>query len=154
MDYIKLAWSNFRFIIVNSDLLATKMSLAWASITWAIWAIIVSSPAHASFGSLYSFTRLAEVFPTANIWAWAGLFGLHGVSVLLCLLLRLRDKMIDMATSTLGVILWSCSAFIILISTLNDNTLPFGSAHWIIATMAWWVFIRDILMFIKHKPSI
>lgn len=153
MDYLKLAWSNFRFILVNSDLLATKMSLAWASITWALWAIIVSTPAHANFGSLYSFTRIDEVFPTANLWLWASLFGLHGISVLLCLLLRLRDKIIDLATSTLGVILWSCSAYIILISTLNDNTLPFGSAHWIIATMAWWVFSLDILALVKHKPS-
>ena len=138
MIFLKLAWSNLKFILANSDVLATRVILAFGSITWAVWALLASLPYPV-------LANLDNSFPDKKLWLWGCLFALHGISLFITVLLRWEDHLINAATSMLGVILWSGSLLLILAARLHEGSLPMGGAHWACMFMSWWVFAKVIL---------
>lgn len=135
MDSLKIAWSNLKFILQNSDALATRVTLAFGSLTWAIWALLATLP-------YPIFEKLDDSFPDKKLWLWGCLFALHSGSLFFTVLLRWKDQLIDTATSMLGVILWTGSLLLILAARMHEGTLPMGGAHWACMFMSWWVFAK------------
>jgi hypothetical protein len=135
MTHFKLAWSNLKFILANSDALAIRVTLAFGSLMWAVWALLASLP-------YPIFEKLDDSFPDKNLWLWGCLFALHSASLFFTVLLRWKDQVVDAATGMLGVILWTGSLLLILAARLHEGSLPMGGAHWACMFMSWWVFAK------------
>lgn len=144
MNHIKLAWSNLKFILANSDPLALRVTLAFGSLMWAVWALLATLP-HTAL------TKLDDSFPDKNLWLWGCLFALHAGSLFVTVLLRWKDQAVDAATAMLGVILWTGSLLLILAARLQEGSLPMGGAHWACMFMSWWVFAKVLTQIRKNK---
>ena len=139
---LRLARDNLKFILLASDLIAIRFTLAVGSLMWVIWGIM----AHFYYLiTAFSFTN-GDHFASIPVWLCVFLFLVHGVGGLVSILLHIRCRWFMILGSMYGVILWTASLILIsLVRTqMLDSVLPVGSPHWLAVVMAWWIFVRHL----------
>ena len=138
MVQIKLALSNLRYILTQSDLLAIRFALDFGSLMWAFW-IVTTLAIFPNAIDDYS----TLIYASINLPVWAILFAIHGTVGVIALLLKQRNKFWIMVGSGFGALLWTASLNIILLTRIAEHSLPMGGAHWMASFIAWWIFLRD-----------
>jgi len=144
-DVIKLVWSNFKFIIAKSDLTSMRLALYTGALMWSIWVVVV----------LLVFPEAANdydlEFVDSHLQFFAFLFFAYGGVGAIALLLKQQHRGWITIGSMFGALLWTISLDLIVLVRLSEHTLPMGSAHFLAASIAWWIFIRDIFSKDLHE---
>lgn len=142
MTSLKAAFSNLRILVGYTDLTALKLSVALGSLLWMVWAII------AAWADNYYIQVTAPyqlMFDTAPLWVWGTAFAIHGFGSLYTTLLHLHGKWSSIGWSGFGALIWTFNADLILVARLHEHSLPLGGAHWLVAILAWWIFLRQCI---------
>lgn len=137
LDRVNLILSNLRYILFDADILSMRFALNIGSIFWAFW-VVASNLAYPN--TLDDFDL---PYVDAHLQLLAALFATHGIIGVTALLLHQRNKILVVLGSMYGALLWTISLNIIVLVRASEHTLPMGGAHWLVAIIAWWIFIRD-----------
>jgi hypothetical protein len=125
-------------IIRYYDITTVKLIAAISYITWAIWAFVavIFWP-----GTELVHHTILNIQPLA-FWGWVFLF--QGSWALLQLQ-RTTSKIQREICAISGVVLWTSSTGMILGESLLNNELPWGSGHWIMVAITWWILLRELI---------
>lgn len=140
MNPLKLAWSNFWYIMSQSDLVPVRLSLSVSSLLWAVWGILIAT---VDLGNPMMEIDRDVMFSAVPLWAWILLFAAHGIASTTLLLLKVSRRSVLLTTSMIGALLWSYNVDLILVSHIEQGVLPLISSQWTLAAISWWVFIRN-----------
>jgi len=137
----RLTFKEFKYSALNSDTIPIRLALMIGSIIWVLWAILASNqfPMFEGFSHDSVNDRVViqcgVLFTAHVVLSWFGVF------------YNVNNRYIAAIGSGVGVIAWVSSALIITVSRLNEQALPMGGAHFITASMACWLFYRDLACF-------
>ena len=131
LDWVRLAISNLKFILIDADLLAMRFALNIGSISWAAWVLasMILFP-----GTLDDFDL---PFIQSHLPLLAVLFTIHGTVGVIALLLHQHQRFWIIMGSMYGALLWTISLNIITVVRIAEQSLPMGGAHWLAAFIAW-----------------
>lgn len=129
-----------RYIMWNSDLEATRLSLAIGSFLWSVllfWPGELFSPARTTY-ALMAMIASEEV--------WASLFLLQGTVMLYSLLWGYKSRLSFVADAFLGCVLWTVSTaacFIAHYQSLATYQPPAAMSFEVVGALAsWWCLVR------------
>ena len=124
-------------IILRSDLTPIKFIVTLGSGVWFFWALLL-----AFFPNSYEDHVL--LFANINAQWWEAAFSAHFLVGMGILLSKNEHKRINVLVAIYGAILWSVSLNLIIASRIIVGVLPMASAaHWMMASMAWWILLRE-----------
>ena len=114
---------------------------------WSIWVVVV----------VLAFPEAANdydlEFVNSHLKFFASLFFVYGGVGVIALLLKQQHRGWIRIGSMFGALLWTISLDLIVLVRLSEHTLPMGSAHFLAAAIAWWIFIRDIFSKDLHEQN-
>lgn len=145
MNKIQFATSNILSILKSADLTALRFILPLAAFSSTIWFVVMLSYGM-TIQDIESTRRLMfEVFTFSE---WSGLILIYGILNILLVSFKFeyqtkRTRSINILVSSFGALLWSLNASLLLAAKLEQGALTLMVAQWILAIVAWWIFIRD-----------
>lgn len=132
------AMERAKFALLCSDMLATRLWLAFGSL---IWAALLFWPGDLFDGSRQTYVVMARM---GDEWAWAALFLLNGLAALTTLLLPVRNRLFLILDAFLGCALWTAATLACFAAHFNgwaSYNPPAAMSAEVVAMLASWLHL-------------
>jgi hypothetical protein len=133
----RLSISNLKFILFNSDTLALRALLVFASTHWALWTLLVTSQIAETVA------KVDPGYDSQYLSAWAVAFLVHGIWSSYLLITNNPHRTWNILCSAIGTIAWTSTVVMLVLIRIRTGTLPLGGMHVTTSVAMWWIFLKD-----------
>lgn len=128
-------------LLWNSDMMATRFTLAIASLTWSV---LLALPSELFTPSRVTYHLMAQM---ASENTWAAAFGLQGIVMMAAIFFQLKNRFIWLADAFLGCLLWTATT-IACFAVYWKPGVPYAppaamSADVALFLASWWHLVRS-----------